>query len=201
MNNLNASFASINFESDDECEDDYQQSLEGVAVFNCNEENNGDENENESNNDSENDNEDAIENISQNSFFIDEEWTNRITANPRWFYTENRKIPDSVLILNDPVEFFELFLNNRMMDLIIIETNRYGNEKNNNWSTLSENEFKKFLSICLLMGIMRLPTLRDYWSEKYFFGSEPVGSKFMSRNRFEDILGIFSLSQDIFLFA
>lgn len=55
------------------------------------------------------------------------------------------------------------------------------------WEPTSAPEMKKFVGILAYMGIVRLPSIRDYWSTKKLFRVS-VLSTVMSRNRFEMLL-------------
>ena len=55
------------------------------------------------------------------------------------------------------------------------------------WEHLSSEEFIAFLGIIIAMGILKLPTVRDYWCRKSIFCSTDIAA-IMPRNRFEAIL-------------
>lgn len=95
-----------------------------------------------------------------------------------------------------PVEFFNIFLNNDVMTLIVTETNRYARQKidagiqNNSrlhrWKDTNEQEIRIFFSLCLWMGLARFPKIVDYWRKGFLYSNELC--KKMSRNRFELLL-------------
>ena len=91
------------------------------------------------------------------------------------------------------VDFFQLFISNRMLGNILRETNRYASQsllaRNKDvdcWRDISLNELKAFLGLFICMSIHRLPTLRDYWSSDWVLGV-PAFAKVMPRNRFLEI--------------
>ena len=91
------------------------------------------------------------------------------------------------------VDFFQLFISNRMLGNILRETNRYArqsllarNKDVDCWRDISLDELKAFLGLLICMSIHRLPTLRDYWSSDWVLGV-PAFAKVMPRNRFLEI--------------
>ncbi|EYC08312.1 hypothetical protein Y032_0066g3692 [Ancylostoma ceylanicum] len=46
------------------------------------------------------------------------------------------------------------------------------------------------------MGIVRLPNLRNYWSNKPVYGGHPIGTRVMPRNRFEKLLANLHLNDN-----
>ena len=91
------------------------------------------------------------------------------------------------------VDFFQLFVDNRMLGNILRETNRYAcqllqarNKDVRSWKEVSLEELKAFLGLLIAMSIHRLPSLRDYWSSDWVLGV-PEFAKVIPRNRFLDI--------------
>ena len=54
------------------------------------------------------------------------------------------------------------------------------------WVPLTVHEYESYLALRILMGILRFPSIRDYWSTEYNSG-HPAFPGTMSRDRFEDI--------------
>ncbi len=54
------------------------------------------------------------------------------------------------------------------------------------WTPLTVAEFKAYMGFCILMGIVRLPSIEDYWKKDTHFHYSPIASK-ISRDRFRDI--------------
>ena len=52
---------------------------------------------------------------------------------------------------------------NELLEIIVTKTNRYTTQKGCNFET-TEDEMKAFLGINFIMGINKLPSLEDYWS-------------------------------------
>ncbi|XP_036341688.1 piggyBac transposable element-derived protein 3-like [Rhagoletis pomonella] len=84
-----------------------------------------------------------------------------------------------------PLELFSLFFDNEVLDMIIEETSRYAQQKNEHFR-IDQVALKRFLGILILSGYHTLPTTRDYWSTNPTLGV-PIVKVCMSRNRFQDI--------------
>ena len=91
------------------------------------------------------------------------------------------------------LDFFVLFMSNRILQNILRETNRYAshtlqakNKDPTTWKQLSMEELKAFFGLLVAMSIHKLPCLRDYWSSDWVL-SVPAFSRIMPRNRFLDI--------------
>ena len=52
---------------------------------------------------------------------------------------------------------------NELLEIIVMKTNRCATQKGRNFET-TEDEMKAFLGINFIMGINKLPSLEDYWS-------------------------------------
>ena len=100
------------------------------------------------------------------------------------------------------LDFFLLFVDNRMMNNMVRETNRYAlqtlemqNKDPSLWKEVTLQELKAFLGLLIAMSIHRLPSLRNYWSSDWVLGV-PAFAKIMARNRFLDIWSNLHLSDN-----
>ncbi|XP_065204445.1 piggyBac transposable element-derived protein 3-like [Planococcus citri] len=67
-----------------------------------------------------------------------------------------------------PLQYFQMFFDENCVNLIVDQTNLYSTQKNDGKCINTDaNEIKNFLGLHLLMGIMKMPCYRDYWSEKF----------------------------------
>jgi hypothetical protein len=90
---------------------------------------------------------------------------------------------------------FDKFWSLKLQRRIVRETNRYASEEPEEkpgttrgdlqWTPLCLEEFHAFISICLLMGLKQLLSLRLYWSTKAPFFKCHVISHLMTRERYE----------------
>ena len=74
---------------------------------------------------------------------------------------------------------------------IVNETNRYalqcmGEALYNNWVEITVEELEAFFGIMILMGLVRLPSIRDYWRRDPTYYYQPIAYTF-SRDRFFEL--------------
>ena len=85
---------------------------------------------------------------------------------------------------NNPFEYLSLLWPASLCELIALETDRYALQNGaRNWQSVSVAELWTFLGIILLMGIHRLPRIRNYWSNDRLLGIAAL-QQYMSLNRF-----------------
>ena len=94
------------------------------------------------------------------------------------------RMPADATILN----YYQLLLHQDIMNIILIETNRFGAEKQANWKAITQADLKRFFALVMLTGIIRKPTLRSYWSTDPKIAT-PFFNSIMSRDKFLRILG------------
>ena len=91
---------------------------------------------------------------------------------------------------SNPIGLFSLFFDDEVIDFIVRETNLYVQqclaETMKTWSTNAE-EIRAYIGVNILMGIVHLPEIRDYWAKDEKLHYSPIASR-MSRSRFEDIV-------------
>ena len=86
-----------------------------------------------------------------------------------------------------PLDYLMLLWPDSLVDVIVTETNRYALSKGRpHWKNVIKDEIWTFLGIILLMGIHRLPKIRNYWSKDSLLGVPGVGRS-MSLARFWSI--------------
>ena len=88
-----------------------------------------------------------------------------------------------------PVEIFSLMFTPDIIGHIVTETNRYAAQclegTGREWTT-DKREIRAYLGFCVLMGIVRLPEIRDYWSRDKRLHYAPIADR-ISRKRFEEV--------------
>lgn len=124
------------------------------------------------------------------------------------FSVPNPGIPDEIvteLVDKTPYEFFKYFLSDKIIQHMVVETNRYAQQiiesaslsrhsRLIKWKNVSSNEIEIFLGIIFWMGLNKKPKLSDYWSKKLIY--ENRVTNIMSRNRFELILRMWHFSNN-----
>ena len=90
---------------------------------------------------------------------------------------------------HDPLGLFSLFFDDTLVSMIVHETNRYAEQclsgTSKQWSTDAE-EIRAYFGFMILMGINKLPEIRDYWSTNKQLRYAPIADR-ISRDRFEEI--------------
>lgn len=87
------------------------------------------------------------------------------------------------------MDYFTLFFDEHLLDLIVKETNRYAQQNSNKvkyndcWVVTDTAEMYKFFGVNILMGIIEKPALRDYWSKRKSIQT-PYFNKVFKRDRF-----------------
>ena len=85
------------------------------------------------------------------------------------------------------MEIFELATGiEELIDLIVVQTNLYAQQKGRNFS-VDNNELKAFLGINYIMAIHKLITIAEYWRVDNYFGNNVIQNTII-RNRFCEIL-------------
>lgn len=98
-----------------------------------------------------------------------------------------------------PLSFFELYVTDELVELMVTETNRYASDYiadetidvsetyTGTWVDTNVVEMKTFIGLLFLMGINHKPTIPLYWSTDELFHT-PIFARAMNRNRFQLLL-------------
>lgn len=106
---------------------------------------------------------------------VDIEFTNSMGPN----------VPDAV---KSPSDIFLCLLSHNFIETIVDQTNLYAQQNKTKFDPVDKSEILTFLGINILMGIKKLPSYRDYWSNNIQL-NDPYVSQLMNVNRFSFILG------------
>ena len=93
-----------------------------------------------------------------------------------------------------PISVFRNFFTEEIFNLIVDQTNIYGQQKKRTnsrtdtgcWENVITKDIESFLGIIIVMGINSLPTMKYYWSKDNVFHNDFISST-MARNRFLEI--------------
>ncbi|PIO73848.1 hypothetical protein TELCIR_04168 [Teladorsagia circumcincta] len=95
------------------------------------------------------------------------QWTPNVQKADEFLFNGVAGILDNeIYLFRDPIQFYQLFMTQDLVDLIVEESNRYGSRKFRDWVDLDEEEFFTFLALCFHMGLERRSNLKDYWSKR-----------------------------------
>ncbi len=79
------------------------------------------------------------------------------------------------------VQIFFLFFTDKLLTGIVTETNRYARlclkEKYDSWEIITLEDIKAYFVFMIIMGIVKLPALADYWRKNEFFNYRPIASR------------------------
>lgn len=105
-----------------------------------------------------------------------------------------------------PIDFLKLFIKDEIIENLVVQTNLFAERRITNgqfrqhsrmlkWVPVDLEEMKVFLALVISMGLVQKDDLEKYWScneidETPFFG------KHMTRNRFQNILSNFHISDN-----
>lgn len=94
-------------------------------------------------------------------------------------------VPDS------PLETFQQFVTDSFIDNIVLESNRYAQqvmaaEDYTKWEKFTSTEMLAYLGFAVIMGIVHLPEVEDYWKLDPYLHYSPIADR-ISRNRYREI--------------
>lgn len=103
-------------------------------------------------------------------------------------------IPGIKVDLDDqsrPLDIFKSFFNDELLELVVEETNRYVHQKgapdrgrkSSVWKDVSKEEMQSLFALMILMGIVRKPSLEDFWDTDELIET-PKFATVMPRDRF-----------------
>ncbi|XP_049809183.1 piggyBac transposable element-derived protein 3-like [Schistocerca nitens] len=100
-------------------------------------------------------------------------------------FAGNTALPQEVLELDTPVEYFQYFFTKDIVQYIVQQSNLYSIQcRHNKYVNVSAGEIEQFIGTALFMSVIQLPATRHYWC-KYL--GHPVVSDIISCNRWEEI--------------
>lgn len=100
---------------------------------------------------------------------------------------DNLPLPNRHYSMTRPIEYFELFFDDVVLEYICECSIKYAQQKGNHNFNLDKGTLKSFLGILILSGYCDLPRCKMYWEQKPDVHNQAV-SDAMSRNRFDDIM-------------
>jgi len=123
-------------------------------------------------------------------------------------FTANTGILGSINLTSEsqPIDFFEQFLNEDVVNCIVEETNKYAEQfmsshslskrsRANSWCPVNNDEMKKFIGLIFSMGLVKKPKIEDYWTTDPLFAT-PGFRAVLSRDRFKLLLQFLHFSDN-----
>ncbi len=116
-------------------------------------------------------------------------WTDTVQSLSREAFTSPTE--PTVPISSNPLDIFSLFFTEELLNIIVVHTNTYASQtmtdcQAETFTEITAVELKAYIGFCILMGMVRLPSIDDYWKRNPIFRYEPIASK-ITRDRFREI--------------
>ena len=129
-------------------------------------------------------------------------WDSYFVARNTFVFSGNHGLKKRISAQNGsvtPAMVFEQFFDDKIIDLMMVETNRYAQQyiaahvlrrtsRMRKWVDVTREEMKLFLGVVLTTGLIKCPHVEDYWKEDSLF-YHPLFHKIgISYNRFSLLL-------------
>ncbi|XP_016329239.1 piggyBac transposable element-derived protein 3-like, partial [Sinocyclocheilus anshuiensis] len=111
-------------------------------------------------------------------------WLKKEFISPNTDFSGSEITNDATTLLT-PLEYFQTFVTEDMIEALTRNTNEYSLQKNGTSVNTNNKEIEKMLGMYLKMGLMQMSGVRMYWETDTRY--TPV-SDVMSRNRFQSLL-------------
>mgnify|MGYP001796886395 CR=1 FL=1 len=134
-----------------------------------------------------------------NQITVADEWSNENPALKSFPFEVNSGMRVNIPDADDPLFFISLLLTDDLIKEVVKCTNAYAERVINSsrplrkrsvlneWRDVSEEELKKFLGLVLHMGLVSLPSYREYWSKSRLYHNDLFPSV-IPRERFQAIM-------------
>ena len=129
------------------------------------------------------------------------EWSSTLTSVTVQLFREH--VGPRVPIPSNILSIFLSFMTSSIWQLIIDQTNLFalqclGEEKYAQWVEVTVDELKAYLGFMILVGVVKLPSIYDYWKTSAIFHYSPIASR-ISRDRFFEISRYFHFTDNTLL--
>lgn len=83
-----------------------------------------------------------------------------------FIFTGSTALPNEIVSLDSPLQYFNFFFTDNLIEKICHETHKYSVQLDPNKPFfITKTELRKFLGICILMSLVHVPNSRNYWNE------------------------------------
>ena len=130
------------------------------------------------------------------SYSGDTVWNSVSVSDQQYVYTNKEKILEGPCVdgVVQPIDVYNMFVTDEIMELIVEQTNLYARQIINNqtvtrksrlndWVPTSIEEMKNFLGLVIAMGLNHKPSIKNYWSKDPLY-AQNFFPRVMSRDRF-----------------
>ena len=131
------------------------------------------------------------------------DWKEDVSAKPQIVFSGRSGLMKTIVHDNNsgvaPIEVFLQFFDDSVIELMVIETNRYAQQyvqshqlrrtsRMARWTDTTKEEMKTFLGLILLTGLIQYPSIEDYWKKDPLYYHPLFHQDGMSYNRFALLL-------------
>ncbi|XP_035223573.1 piggyBac transposable element-derived protein 4-like [Stegodyphus dumicola] len=124
------------------------------------------------------DSDSSTDGISQARQFFEISCDNPSDPPPRFAFAGIPKINLDIDETKGKLQFYDAFIDDYLLDLIVFETNRYAKQciknstlrrhsRSKKWTPTSKDELHVFFALNILQGIVKKPVVEQYWSKKH----------------------------------
>lgn len=141
---------------------------------------------------------------SELTWTVDDNVRNEFEYNPEGNIVGVNPDITETMMEGSPIDFFELFLDEDIMKVIVDQSNNYAEReavkasshsaRMKKWISTTVAEMKVYFALVLWMGLMKLSSIAHYWSKSELYDTN--FSKYMSRNRFELLTKVVHFCQE-----
>lgn len=138
--------------------------------------------------------------IKKTQEFLNLKWKegNLVTC-PSLLSHNEKKLNNNITEMTTPYQFFSYFFDENILTKIKHESELYASQININSSySVSTNELKRYLGICIYNSLCIIPNIRDYWSDH--LGIPHVYNS-LSQKRFEEIRRYFHFNDNTLMLS
>ena len=94
-------------------------------------------------------------------------------------------------IPSSPLGIFSLFFTSTLLNYIVEQSNKFalecmGEEKFASWTKITVEELQAYMGFMILMGLIKLPSIFDYWKKDETYHYSPIASR-ITRDRFFEL--------------
>ena len=140
---------------------------------------------------------DAVAPSNQNVNITNSTWSEYVGRHKQFTFTGRTGVQKNIAHNATFLNVFNLLVDDDVISLIVTETNRFADQskrhtkyaRQNKWTPTTDEEIKKFLGLTMWMGLVRLSSIPDYWSNQGIY-KQHIPSTIMSRNRYQMLLSM-----------
>ncbi|GFT38724.1 piggyBac transposable element-derived protein 4 [Nephila pilipes] len=119
-----------------------------------------------------------LDDLTQVRNFCEIDTSNPSLAPPCFLFTANPAVHLNIDISDRTLQFFDIFFNDDLLEMIVAETNQYAdrfirnsylqrNSRTRKREPKSKNEVQVFITLNILQGNVKRPDFEHFWSKRH----------------------------------